>query len=132
MSPRAGLLGVEASPKTAFGLSLLRECRKEGHRCLVFSQTKVMLNILQAAMEAEGISYLRIDGDVASGEERQRRVAAFQSDPTVTVMLLTSGVGGLGLTLTAADRVLILDPSWNPSVDNQVGVGVWVRVWVWG
>ena len=43
----------------------------------------------------------------------------FQTDPSIPIFLLTSQVGGLGLTLTAADRVIILDPAWNPSVDNQ-------------
>lgn len=44
----------------------------------------------------------------------------FQSRSDIPVFLLTSQVGGLGLTLTAADRVIIVDPAWNPAVDNQV------------
>lgn len=43
----------------------------------------------------------------------------FQTQKDIPVFLLTSQVGGLGLTLTAADRVIILDPAWNPSLDNQ-------------
>ena len=43
----------------------------------------------------------------------------FQQDASVLVFLLTTGVGGVGLTLTAADRVIIVDPAWNPQVDNQ-------------
>lgn len=83
-----------------------------------------MLNILQAALDGIGMSHLRIDGDVASGSARQALVEQFQSDSDIPVMLLTSGVGGLGLTLTAADRVVILDPSWNPASDNQVRRGL--------
>ena len=49
----------------------------------------------------------------------QERVQRFQTDNSIPIFLLTSQVGGLGLTLTAADRVIILDPAWNPSVDNQ-------------
>lgn len=49
----------------------------------------------------------------------QARVQEFQTSTTIPVFLLTSQVGGLGLTLTAADRVIIVDPAWNPSVDNQ-------------
>lgn len=49
----------------------------------------------------------------------QARVSRFQSSTEHPVFLLTSQVGGLGLTLTAADRVIIVDPAWNPSVDNQ-------------
>ena len=49
----------------------------------------------------------------------QALVARFQRDAGIPICLLTSQVGGLGLTLTAADRVILMDPSWNPSVDNQ-------------
>lgn len=49
----------------------------------------------------------------------QALVTQFQTQADIPVFLLTSQVGGLGLTLTAADRVIILDPSWNPSLDNQ-------------
>lgn len=49
----------------------------------------------------------------------QATVREFQGRRHVSVMLLTSQVGGLGLTLTAADRVIILDPAWNPSTDDQ-------------
>lgn len=43
----------------------------------------------------------------------------FQTQDDIPVFLLTSQVGGLGLTLTAASRVVILDPAWNPALDNQ-------------
>lgn len=49
----------------------------------------------------------------------QKRVKQFQGSPDIPIFLLTSQVGGLGLTLTAADRVIIVDPAWNPSTDNQ-------------
>lgn len=49
----------------------------------------------------------------------QELVDTFQMQEDIPVFLLTSQVGGLGLTLTAADRVVILDPAWNPSLDNQ-------------
>lgn len=49
----------------------------------------------------------------------QELVDTFQTQKDIPVFLLTSQVGGLGLTLTAADRVVILDPAWNPSLDNQ-------------
>jgi hypothetical protein len=55
--------------------------------------------------------------------ERGRRASAFNTDPDVHVMLLTTAVGGLGLTLTAADVVVFLDHDWNPMRDLQVGKG---------
>ena len=61
---------------------------------------------------------VRIDGQVPP-EERHARVERFQSDPDIPLALLTSQVGGLGLTLTAADRVVIYDPAWNPAADSQ-------------
>ncbi len=109
---------VSASCKTLFVMGLLDRLLRTRHRTLVFSESKVMLNILEEAIEAKRWKYLRIDGDV-DGTERQARVTKFQQDDTYPVFLLTSQVGGLGLTLTAADRVILCDPSWNPSVDNQ-------------
>ena len=87
-------------------LALLRNLVAEGHRTLVFSQSRVMLDILEAGVRAEGWRMCRVDGSVASAAERQARVEAFQTDPSIPIFLLTSQVGGLGLTLTAADRVM--------------------------
>jgi len=111
--------GAESSCKTQFAVSLIRQLTEEGHRTLVFSQSRIMLNILQAELSALQIRLLRIDGSVSSVSERQDLVNRFQSRSDIPVFLLTSQVGGLGLTLTAADRVIIIDPAWNPSVDNQ-------------
>ncbi|KAG2442553.1 hypothetical protein HXX76_002639 [Chlamydomonas incerta] len=108
--------GAEASCKSAFVLALLGRLAAAGHRTLIFSQSKVMLSILEAGVRAMDLEYCRIDGDV---DDRQAVVARFQNSKTIPVFLLTSQVGGLGLTLTAADRVIIVDPAWNPSVDNQ-------------
>ena len=109
---------IRASCKSIFVLSLLQFLIDEDHRTLVFSQSKVMLNILEAAIVSKGWNYLRIDGSIPSSE-RRARVDRFQNDTSILVFLLTSQVGGLGLTLTGADRVIIVDPSWNPSVDSQ-------------
>eukprot|EP00898_Chlorokybus_atmophyticus_P003685 jgi/Chlat1/4317/Chrsp29S04475 len=110
--------GTDSSCKTAFVALLLEELRRQGHRTLLFSQSRKMLDIVQADLEAKRVSFLRIDGSIAK-DERQARVDQFQTDPSVSVFLLTSQVGGLGLTLTAASRVIIIDPAWNPSTDDQ-------------
>ena len=114
----AGASDPAASCKTAFVLSLVGSVSAEGHRVLVFSQSRAMLDGIQAAAEAAGWRYCRIDGSVPAAE-RARRVAAFQSDDSISLFLLTSAVGGVGLTLTGADRVVVLDPSWNPAADAQ-------------
>ncbi|MEW5301956.1 MAG: hypothetical protein WDW36_004779 [Sanguina aurantia] len=111
--------GADASCKTAFVLAMLPVLFAEGHRTLIFSQSVVMLNILQAGVVAQGLRFCRIDGSLSKPEDRQEQVRLFQTTPGIAVFLLTSQVGGLGLTLTAADRVIIIDPAWNPSVDNQ-------------
>ena len=114
---------LAASCKTAFAADLLRELTATGHRTLVFSQSLRMLDFLEAVLRRDGLDFCRIDGGVTSAARRQAEVARFQEGAPgrapVPVFLLTSGVGGLGLTLTEADRVVILDPNWNPAVDNQ-------------
>ncbi|KAI8470944.1 MAG: P-loop containing nucleoside triphosphate hydrolase protein [Monoraphidium minutum] len=113
--------GAGASCKTAFVCGLLDELVGAGHRVLVFSQSRVMLDILQSAVEARRLRFCRIDGGVVSAEARQAEVERFQRPGSdIPVFLLTSQVGGLGLTLTAADRVVIVDPSWNPAQCNDV------------
>ncbi len=90
-----------------------------GHRVLVFSQTKAMLNLVEAAvLDPMSVSYLRIDGDV-DAVERFNVVQKFNADPTIDVMLLTTSVGGLGLNLTTADTVIFLEHDWNPQKDLQ-------------
>ncbi|KAA6429139.1 MAG: hypothetical protein FRX49_00535 [Trebouxia sp. A1-2] len=111
--------GVDTSCKTAFVMSLLAELVAKGHRTLIFSQSRVMLDILQAAIVEHSYAFRRIDGSISSAAERQGLVQEFQTRDDIPVFLLTTQVGGLGLTLTAADRVIIVDPAWNPSVDNQ-------------
>jgi hypothetical protein len=113
----AGLDPV-ASCKTAFVLHFVATVAAKGHRTLIFSQSRVMLDGLQAALSSAGHRLCRIDGGVATAE-RARLVAKFQGDATIPVFLLSSAVGGLGLTLTGADRVIIVDPSWNPAADAQ-------------
>ena len=108
----------DASGKASFLMSLLTHLARAGHRTLVFSQSRVMLDVLERAARARGHDLVRIDGGVAP-EERHARVERFQRDASIPLALLTSQVGGLGLTLTAADRVVIYDPAWNPAADSQ-------------
>ncbi|KAK9806042.1 hypothetical protein WJX73_008485 [Symbiochloris irregularis] len=109
----------EKSCKTVFAMTLLQELCEQGERSLVFSQSRVMLDILQDALGQRDISFLRIDGTVAKASDRQDLVQQYQEDSSISVFLLTTKVGGLGLTLTAATRVIILEPDWNPSMDDQ-------------
>ncbi|KAK8951942.1 ATP-dependent DNA helicase DDM1 [Platanthera zijinensis] len=110
-------LGQHVSCKLSFIMSLLENLVKEGHHILIFSQTRKMLNLLEESIISKRYSYLRIDGTTKI-LDREKTVKDFQGGK-VSIFLLTSQVGGLGLTLTKADRVIVVDPAWNPSTDNQ-------------
>ncbi|KAL6980893.1 Protein CHROMATIN REMODELING 24 [Sarracenia purpurea var. burkii] len=86
----------------------------EGHYVLIFSQTRKMLNLIQESLVGKGYKFLRIDGTTKAGD-RVKIVDDFQEGTGGPIFLLTSQVGGLGLTLTRADRVIVVDPAWNPS-----------------
>ena len=92
-----------------------------GHRCLIFAQSKDMLDIVADSLFADEmpeVSYDRLDGRTAAAK-RQGIVDKFNQDPTIDVLLLTTAVGGLGLTLTGADTVIFLEHDWNPAKDMQ-------------
>ncbi|XP_052190509.1 protein CHROMATIN REMODELING 24 isoform X2 [Diospyros lotus] len=106
------------SCKISFILLLLDKLISEGHHVLIFSQTRKMLNLIQESLAAKGYNFLRIDG-TTKASERVKIVDDFQEGIGAPIFLLTAQVGGLGLTLTKADRVIVVDPAWNPSTDSQ-------------
>ncbi|XP_011011399.1 PREDICTED: protein CHROMATIN REMODELING 24-like isoform X2 [Populus euphratica] len=106
------------SCKISFILSLLDNLIPEGHNVLIFSQTRKMLNLIQESLVSSGYEFIRIDG-TTKATDRAKIVSDFQEGNGAPIFLLTSQVGGLGLTLTKADRVIVVDPAWNPSTDNQ-------------
>ncbi|XP_018592647.1 DNA excision repair protein ERCC-6-like [Scleropages formosus] len=110
---------VSESGKLTFLVALLERLREEGCRTLVFSQSRKMLDIIDRVLVNRGFKILRIDGTVIHLQERERRIDLFQKKKDYSVFLLTTQVGGVGLTLTAANRVVIFDPSWNPATDAQ-------------
>ena len=112
-----GLLRL--SSKCMFLFRLLEELQREGHRALIFSLSKKMLNLIEEIIAAKyHFKYLRIDGDTEI-MSREGLCQQFNSDPSIFCCLLTTKVGGFGLNLTGANRVVILDPDWNPANDNQ-------------
>lgn len=109
---------MEVSAKMSCLVYLLEQLKREGHRTLVFSQSTRLLDIIQRILMSRNFKLARLDGNVRM-KDRDAIVDTFQNSSTIDVMLLTTGVGGVGLTLTNADRVVIYDPSWNPAVDSQ-------------
>ena len=84
-----------------------------------------MLDILERYVRSiKGIKYRRMDGNTPI-QLRQSLVDEFNNDPNLHVFLLTTKVGGLGINLTGADRVIIYDPDWNPSTDLQARERAW-------
>ena len=105
--------------------SLLDLWRRTGHKTLLFAQHRIMLDILEKFMsKLEGIRYRRMDGNTPIAL-RQGMVDEFNHDSELHVFLLTTKVGGLGVNLTGADRVIIFDPDWNPSTDLQARERAW-------
>ncbi len=88
------------------------------HKILVFSQFVKMLKLVEEAFIKEGIAYEYLDGKT-SLKHREERVNRFQQDADCRVFLISLKAGGTGLNLTSADYVYILDPWWNPAVENQ-------------
>jgi SNF2 family DNA or RNA helicase len=97
-------------------LHQLAELREEGHKALVFSQFTSLLAIVRARLDAEQVPYEYLDG---ATRDRERHVANFQNDPDCGLFLISLKAGGLGLNLTAAEYVFLLDPWWNPAVEAQ-------------
>lgn len=110
---------MKESGKMIFLMDLLKRLRDEGHQTLVFSQSRQILNIIERLLKNRHFKTLRIDGTITHLVEREKRINLFQQNKDYSVFLLTTQVGGVGLTLTAATRVVIFDPSWNPATDAQ-------------
>ena len=94
------------------------EEKTNNHKILVFSQFVKMLSLVKEELDIRNITYEYLDGK-NSGKQRKESVANFQSNDDVRVFLISLKAGGTGLNLTAADYVYLLDPWWNPAVENQ-------------
>ena len=106
----------EPSAKLDMLVPQVGEVIEEGHKALVFSQFTSMLAIVRDRFDRAGIRYEYLDGRT---KDRQSRVESFQNDAACGVFLISLKAGGLGLNLTAADYVYLLDPWWNPAVEAQ-------------
>jgi DNA excision repair protein ERCC-6 len=115
----------EKSGKMQVVGSLLELWKETGHKALLFAQHRIMLDILEKYVRSmPGMKYRRMDGNTPI-QQRQSMVDEFNTDPELHVFLLTTKVGGLGINLTGADRVIIYDPDWNPSTDLQARERAW-------
>lgn len=105
--------------------SLVHMWKRLGHKTLLFCQGVQMLDIIEAFVRRQNdITFIRMDGKTPI-KERQKLVDQFNTDPDIHLFLLTTKVGGLGVNLTGANRVIIYDPDWNPSTDMQARERAW-------
>lgn len=114
----------EQSGKLLILSKILPIWKKEGHKVLLFSQSRAMLTLLERLVVTLQLRYLRMDGCTATGR-RAGLVSAFNRDDSIFAMLLTTKTGGVGISLTAADRVVLVDPDWNPQTDVQARERAW-------
>ncbi|TDH25267.1 DEAD/DEAH box helicase [Segetibacter sp. 3557_3] len=99
---------------------LVREITENisNHKALVFSQFLGMLALIRERLEEMGIKYEYFDGSTTA-PDREKAIQSFQNDDSCRVFLISLKAGGVGLNLTAADYVYIVDPWWNPAVEQQ-------------
>jgi SNF2 family DNA or RNA helicase len=116
--PRLVDPSYEGDPSAKLDLLMPRlvESIEEGHKSLVFSQFTSFLALLRTRLDAESIRYEYLDGQTRNREER---ITRFQTDAGCHLFLISLKAGGVGLNLTAADYVFILDPWWNPAAEAQ-------------
>lgn len=110
--------GQEAASSAKLDLlaQTLESSIAQGHRALVFSQWTSYLDLIEPRLKSLGITFVRLDG---STPRRDEVVARFQDPAGPPVMLISLKAGGVGLTLTAADHVILMDSWWNPAVEEQ-------------
>ncbi|MBE0674162.1 MAG: ATP-dependent helicase, partial [Bacteroidales bacterium] len=106
----------EGSGKFDIVLHDIKSVTKEGHKILIFSSFVKHLNLYAGALNRENIRFSMLTGSTVNREEV---VKGFQNDPSRKVFLISLKAGGVGLNLTAADYVFILDPWWNPAAEMQ-------------
>ncbi len=113
---RGSTLNVASSCKLDWLSETIPELVEDGRRILLFSQFTSLLDLVEAdVLKPANVEWLRIDG---STQNRQALVDRFQTGE-VPIFLLSLKAGGTGLTLTAADTVILLDPWWNPAAEAQ-------------
>lgn len=105
-----------ASPKIEQLLASLEEAVENGHKCVVFFNFLLGIELVAERLNKLGIEYAEMTGATTN---RRRVVERFQRDPECAVMLMTLKTGGVGLNLTAADTVFIFEPWWNKAAEEQ-------------
>ncbi|KAG5403540.1 hypothetical protein IGI04_009659 [Brassica rapa subsp. trilocularis] len=108
---------VESSKITAL-LQELESFRSSGSKSIIFSQWTAFLDLLQIPLSRNNISFVRLDGTL-NQHQREKVLKEFSEDGSIMVMLMSLKAGGVGINLTAASNAFVMDPWWNPAVEEQ-------------
>ncbi|XP_010535657.1 PREDICTED: putative SWI/SNF-related matrix-associated actin-dependent regulator of chromatin subfamily A member 3-like 2 isoform X2 [Tarenaya hassleriana] len=108
---------VESS-KTIALLQELENLRSSGSKSILFSQWTAFLDLLQIPLSRNNISFVRLDGTL-NQNQREKVIKQFSEDSSILVMLMSLKAGGVGINLTAACNAFVMDPWWNPAVEEQ-------------
>lgn len=108
----------QPSAKVTKCVDLLDQFHAGGHKTIVFSQFVSLLDLLQVAIQEKHWNFLRYDGGM-NADARQAAIDKFMEEQSHNIILISLKAGNSGLNLTAADRVIILDPFWNPYIEMQ-------------
>ncbi|TGO66224.1 hypothetical protein BOTNAR_0065g00100 [Botryotinia narcissicola] len=108
----------QSSGKADKCVELVEKFQNEGEKTIIFSQFVTFLDLLQVPLGEKGWKCERYDGSINS-KRRDEAIKRFQDKPDCNIMLISLKAGNAGLNLTAASRVIILDPFWNPFIEMQ-------------
>ena len=107
---------VKQSSKLDKVVDIIKETQAAGKKCVIFSQWPSMLKCIEGRLSPKTSACLNGSMNLA---QRRQALDTFNSDPAINVMLLSTMAGGTGLNLTVATTVVLVDPWWNPAVDQQ-------------
>lgn len=108
---------VESSKVSAL-MSELGNLQSGGTKSIVFSQWTAFLDLLQIPLSRSNISFLRLDGTL-NQQQREKVIRQFSEDGNIKVLLMSLKAGGVGINLTTASNAFVMDPWWNPAVEEQ-------------
>ncbi|KAH0289776.1 hypothetical protein KCU62_g4022, partial [Aureobasidium sp. EXF-3399] len=114
----SGPAGVEAASTKIRRLLRILHAETPEHKTIVFSQFTSMLDLIEPHLQKSAIRYVRYDGGMRN-DAREASLNSLRNDPKTRVLLCSLKCGSLGLNLTAASRVVLIEPFWNPFVEEQ-------------
>ncbi|ONK56914.1 uncharacterized protein A4U43_C10F14580 [Asparagus officinalis] len=106
------------SSKISVLLQDLENLRSSGSKSILFSQWTAFLDLLEIPLSRRNFTFLRLDGTL-NQQQREKVINQFTEDDNILVLLMSLKAGGVGINLTAASNAFLLDPWWNPAVEEQ-------------